>query len=246
VNDETASVLEGTWQGDYSSGNNWGTFNDTVALTINPGAPRSGRFKMGRGAQWRTGVVLRDGKVVMGIDRASREWELERESDGALRLRARYTNLYQGNIYDVTVELKKTGSTSSAPKADVESAGHVALTTPLPKNAAVLTPFANVPANLAAFSGRWAVMWSEGFDGGLVVELVTPTYAEVIYSWGRIGGFRPGWTRVRGEFVDGALRLKLRRPATVTYRMRPDGKLDATYEWSGGTSTATLTKVGAS
>jgi hypothetical protein len=48
---------------------------------------------------------------------------------------------------------------------------------------------------------------------------------------------------VHGEFVEGTLKLSLRRPATVRYRMQPDGTLDATYAWAGGISRATLTRV---
>jgi hypothetical protein len=45
------------------------------------------------------------------------------------------------------------------------------------------------------------------------------------------------------NLVEGTLKLSLRRPATVLYRMQPDGTLDATYEWAGGISRATLTRV---
>jgi hypothetical protein len=80
----------------------------------------------------------------------------------------------------------------------------------------------------------------------LVVEEITPPNAVVIYAWGKAPQWhidQSGWDRVPGEFVEGALKLALRRPATVLYRMQPDGTLDATYVWAGGISRATLTRV---
>jgi hypothetical protein len=75
-------------------------------------------------------------------------------------------------------------------------------------------------------------------------EIISP-HAVVIYVWGiapRWQIAQPGWSRVRGEFVEGALKLSHRRPATVTYRLRADGTPGATYEWVGGISRATLTQ----
>ncbi len=68
----------------------------------------------------------------------------------------------------------------------------------------------------------------------------------VIYAWGSAPQWQieqGGWSRVPGEFVEGALKLSLRRPATVLYHLQADGTLDATYAWAGGISRATLTCV---
>jgi hypothetical protein len=82
-------------------------------------------------------------------------------------------------------------------------------------------------------------------EEGLAVYIVPP-HAVVIYAWGTAPQWQiaqPGWSRVRGEFVEGALKVSLQRPAMAMYRLQPDGTLDATYEWAGGISRAHLTWV---
>jgi hypothetical protein len=79
-----------------------------------------------------------------------------------------------------------------------------------------------------------------------LVEEVKEAEVVAIYAYGTAGVWnvdRPGWARVKGEFVDGALKLVLPRPATVIYRMQPDGTLDARYEWRGGIARAKMTRV---
>lgn len=117
---------------------------------------------------------------------------------------------------------------------------------PLPSDVHIVSPAPGVPREVAAFSGKWTGVWDGILDHILVVEDVATTDATVIYAYGTAGIWqinRPGWTRVKGAFVDGALRISLPRPATVTYRMRPDGTLDGIYEWSGGTSRAKMTRM---
>jgi len=67
----------------------------------------------------------------------------------------------------------------------------------------------------------------------------------VIYAWGDSAAWRMtgGFSRLKGTFGGSTLVVKSPRPATVTYRMRPDGKLDALYEWQGGVGRAVMTKV---
>ena len=79
----------------------------------------------------------------------------------------------------------------------------------------------------------------------LVVEEVTPTTASVIYAWGQSAAWnvRPGYSRHKGTIENNVLVVKMPRPATATYRMQPDGTLDATYEWTGSTARATLRKT---
>jgi len=43
--------------------------------------------------------------------------------------------------------------------------------------------------------------------------------------------------------VNGALRLQLQWPATVTYRIEPDGTLSATYESPGGKYRANMDRM---
>jgi hypothetical protein len=117
---------------------------------------------------------------------------------------------------------------------------------PLPVDVRIVPPEAAVLQPLAAFSGKWFGVWDGILQHVLVVEAITPPHAVVIYAWGTAPQWqiaRSGWSRVQGEFVDGALKLSLRRPATAMYRLQPDGTLDATYEWAGGISRANLTRV---
>jgi hypothetical protein len=117
---------------------------------------------------------------------------------------------------------------------------------PLPSDVRIIPPEATVLQQLAAFSGKWSGVWDGILHHILVVEEITPPHAVVIYAWGTAPQWQiaqPGWSRVQGEFVDGALKFSLRRPATVMYRLQPDGTLDATYEWAGGISRANLTRV---
>ena len=116
----------------------------------------------------------------------------------------------------------------------------------LPSNVRIIPPEATVFQQLAAFSGKWSGVWDGTLHHILVVEEITPPHAVVIYSLGHrtpVAVAQPGWDQVQGEFVDGALKLSLRRPATVMYRLQPDGTLDATYEWAGGISRANLMRV---
>jgi hypothetical protein len=118
--------------------------------------------------------------------------------------------------------------------------------TSLPSEFRLVPPDATVPQQLAAFSGKWSGVWDGILAHVLVVEEIAPPDAVVIYGWGNAPQWhidQSGWERVPGEFVEGTLKLSLRRPATVLYRMQPDGTLDATYEWAGGISRATLTRV---
>jgi hypothetical protein len=103
-----------------------------------------------------------------------------------------------------------------------------------------------VPKQVAEFSGKWFGVWDNILDHTLVVEEIDPPHVIAIYAWGASAQWRidrPGWSRVRGELIDGRLKLSLPRPATVIYRMLPDGSLDATYEWQGGTSRAKMKRM---
>ena len=117
-------------------------------------------------------------------------------------------------------------------------------TVPLPSNVNVIPP-AGVPNPVAAYSGKWQGVWDDTLDHILVVEEIKGTEAMVIYAWGDSAAWQTsrGFRRVKGTFEGNMLVVKLPRPATVTYQMRPDGKLDAKYDWQGGIARAILTKM---
>jgi imidazolonepropionase-like amidohydrolase len=113
---------------------------------------------------------------------------------------------------------------------------------PLPSNIEIIVPEPGVGLELAAFSGAWTGRWDGVLEHRLVVEDIDPPTARVIYAWGS-GVSRPGWTRVRGELVEGMLTLRFPHPATVTYRVQAGGTLDATYQWPGGSSRTQMTRM---
>jgi CubicO group peptidase (beta-lactamase class C family) len=112
----------------------------------------------------------------------------------------------------------------------------------LPHDVTIVPPQSSMPVERAAFSGQWAGLWEGVVPHILVVEQITPDSAVAVFAWGmaRRWNIHQGrWTRVPARFVDGTLQLKLQRPATVTYRLQPDGTLSATYEgaWDWGRAT---------
>lgn len=103
---------------------------------------------------------------------------------------------------------------------------------PLPWGVKVIAPV-GVPRESAAFSGKWQGVWDETLASILVVEEITGNEAKVVYAWGNAPAWRitSGFAEIKGTFEGSPLALVVRlpRPATAVYQMRPDGKLDATY-----------------
>lgn len=117
---------------------------------------------------------------------------------------------------------------------------------PLPPNAKVTPPAPDTNADRAQFSGKWTGIWDGALPHVLVVEEISGNGAVAIYAWGDSAqwNMRGGNARARGTFSDNStLVVKLPRPATVTYQMKPNGTIDGTYEYSGGMARATLTKM---
>ncbi|MEM7222655.1 MAG: isoaspartyl peptidase/L-asparaginase [Pseudomonadota bacterium] len=111
---------------------------------------------------------------------------------------------------------------------------------PLPDELEVRPPGPEVPSERAAYSGTWAGLWSGWMTTMLVVEEITPDGATVVFARGpqEDWGFEEGyWTRAPAVFVNGALRFDFQEiEGAITYRLRPDGKLEATYRDSRGTT----------
>ncbi len=116
-------------------------------------------------------------------------------------------------------------------------------TAPLPDDAAVVKPEASVPAEQAAFSGKWKGLWDGRIDSRLVVEEITSGKADVIYAWGQVGNVSPGWHRYEATLEGGTLKFNTSRPSTIRFKLRPDDTLDARYTWSGGLSKAIFTRM---
>ena len=116
---------------------------------------------------------------------------------------------------------------------------------PLPADVRVVAPGAGTPEPAAKFSGKWYGVWDGTLRHILVVEKVEGTDAVVVYAWGDSHQWqtKAGSTRVPGKIENNTLTIHLRRPATVSYKMKADGSLDATYQWAGMSDRATLKRV---
>lgn len=140
-----------------------------------------------------------------------------------------------------------TGGAGAAAKIDT-AALLAKFGIPLPDDARVIPPGNSVSAAAKAFSGVWFGVWDGNkLDHILVVEEIDNDTAHVVYATGDSSAwrFKREFTRVTGRFQDygQTLVLKLPRPATVTYRMNRQGKLDAHYQWSGRPATVSMTKL---
>ena len=115
---------------------------------------------------------------------------------------------------------------------------------PLPENLTIQTDTSNVPDSQAAFLGRWHGRWGGTLDGYLVVTEVTPTTAQVIYSWGtnrnvRDAGWVPRTATFEGEKL--IVPVNKERDIKAVYEMNDDGTLTGIYTRPGGIrSEATL------
>ena len=117
---------------------------------------------------------------------------------------------------------------------------------PLPLIVEITPPSPNLPPEIRAFSGKWYGVWDGILDHILVVEQINPPDAMSIYATGEAAAWNiktGGFTRVKGKIEPGKLTLFLTRPATVTYRLKPDGTLDATYEWRNGIVRAKMKRL---
>ncbi len=121
---------------------------------------------------------------------------------------------------------------------------------PVPADARIIPPSADIPDNIRTFSGAWVGHWGEGrflawlANGGdqkgeskehrlLVENIISPEKASVIFSNGE-SQTRVRWRPVRGamwqrtvaEFKNGTLVVEA-LGARAVYRRNPDGTLAA-------------------
>lgn len=147
-------------------------------------------------------------------------------------LRGKYT--YPRGTIDVTFQ--RDTSTVTRPTTSI----------PLPQDMKIVPPNPNLPPDIKSFSGKWFGVWDGILQHVLVVEYISPPNVTAIYAHGSAPSWNinsPSFSRVQGEIEPGTLKLTLGRPATVTYRIQPDGTLDATYEWTGGMARAKMKRI---
>lgn len=196
---------------------------------------------------WESGLKTKPGwNILTGKANAEDKRRIElksRTGSGVYILLIKNKDLLILRAYDgYEADMKKIGMITPPASAGVTLPGVT-----LPFDLRIVQPAAGVPKELGVFSGKWAGVWDGTLDHILVVEEINPPHAVAVYAYGAArewGIDRPGWSRVRGEFIDSTtLKLSLPRPATVIYRMLQDGTLDATYEYARGTSRAKMTRM---
>ena len=118
---------------------------------------------------------------------------------------------------------------------------------PLPQDMKIVPPDPNLPLGIKTLSGKWFGVWDGILQHVLVVEQINPPSVTAIYAYGSAPSWNinnPSYSRLQGEIEPGMLRLTLRRTAaTVTYRIQPDGTLDATYETRSGILRAKMRRM---
>lgn len=130
---------------------------------------------------------------------------------------------------------------------DLSAAARPTVTILFPQDMEIVPPSPDLPPGMKAFSGKWFGVWDRILQHVLVVEQINPPKAIAIYAYGSAPSWNinnPSYARVQGEIEPGILKLTLRRTAaTVTYRIQPDGTLDATYETRTGISRAKMRRM---
>lgn len=106
----------------------------------------------------------------------------------------------------------------------------------------IISPTADVPAEIAQFSGLWKGKWGGSLCSSLAVEMVHKDgIAEVVYSWGKGRNFKAGYYTPSGKISDGTLRFGDR--AKFTFWITDNGDLGGKRVFKGDQSRVTMKKV---
>ena len=112
-----------------------------------------------------------------------------------------------------------------------------------PEQMKMEAPGPGVPAETAAFAGRWAGTWGSDVDTKLVVSSVSPQgLAEIIYLYGSLPGrWDAGRHDTTGHIVGNVLTLDSTIDGSaISYTLQEDGALRAQHSLRGTNSFATL------
>jgi hypothetical protein len=109
-------------------------------------------------------------------------------------------------------------------------------------------PAADLPREVAAFSGTWEGAWDSVLASRLVVESITADAARVVYAWADHPRewFKGGWARVDAKvFPRGKLQWQSRESKVIfTFTLAKDWmSLTGEREEGGNVSTVIMKKI---
>jgi len=120
---------------------------------------------------------------------------------------------------------------------------------PLPQDAQVTVPGANVAKELVALSGSWKGSWlvpgaGVGYDGVLIVEQVNPDTATIVYAWGN-NPWKPndsGWYRRRVDLLQSPAGVEWKTGTfKFSFRLNSDGSTLSGTIYNESTLTSLIT-----
>jgi tetratricopeptide (TPR) repeat protein len=120
---------------------------------------------------------------------------------------------------------------------------------PLPTTIRIEPPVADLPPEVAAFSGTWEGRWEGDVQGRLAVERIDAEWARVVYAWGDDPGgrFKGGWERVPAKVLPGG-RLQSVDEAlktTLTFEMAQDRmSIQGEHDAAGRVTKVRMQRVG--
>ena len=124
---------------------------------------------------------------------------------------------------------------------------------PIAPDVSVEAPAADIPKELAAFSGKWFGPYNGVRTGAymsdalIIVERISSaTSVQVFYSG--VGRFRTNhgqsWAyRLNGAFIDGTLQFKVRDNRLVECKLNSDGTMSVTTASSTGSNRGTFRRL---
>jgi hypothetical protein len=116
---------------------------------------------------------------------------------------------------------------------------------PAPPELHITVPAADLPPEVAAFSGTWEGTWDDVLPSRLVVEEIDTESARVVYAWADHpqGRFQAGWARVRARVLPGGT-LQWGSDGKFTFTMARDRlSINGKWEEAGHIATVIMKKI---
>ena len=118
-------------------------------------------------------------------------------------------------------------------------------TVPGPPEVTITPPAADLPPELATYSGTWEGAWGDILKSRLVVEKIDAESARAVYAWADHpqGRFKGGWARVRAKVLPGG-KLQWGGKVKFTFEMAQDRmSIEGEREEAGYISIVIMRKV---